>query len=210
VEVKDDRLRLCSPTSGGLQRSLEIGPGPGNAGFGIRHILRNVGATPWRGAPWAITCVPTQGRLVVPEPGKPLRFWSQPGEPYAGASSPQWRSAQDHFVVEPNGEKGKVGLVSERGWLALLRPDVAFVVRGPARAPGAAYPDDGCNVEVFTCADYLELETLGPLATLFLGEEIVHGQQWQVIPRSFTPEAWRTLAESTHPLIPPSVPLVCA
>jgi len=55
-------------------------------------------------------------------------------------------------VVCPNGEKGKVGLCSKSSWLALLRPEVTFVVRGPELLAGATYPDGGCNVEVFTCA----------------------------------------------------------
>jgi hypothetical protein len=82
-----------------------------------------------------------------------------PGGNYADALNPQWRAADDHFVIEPNGAKGKVGLASEQGWLARLGPDATFVIQGPVRVPEARYSDDGCNVEVFTCASYLELET---------------------------------------------------
>jgi len=195
VTVEGDRLVIRPPPTQGLRRCLEIRTAPDHSSFAIRHLLRNTGSQPWQGAAWAITCVPPAGKVVVPQTSAAPRFWTSPGESYADASSPQWQAADDHFVVEPSGEKGKVGLASEQGWLAWLGADATFVIQGPARIPQAAYPDEGCNVEVFTCADYLELETLGPMVTLHPGQELAHEQRWLIIPRGFAPEAWRTIDE---------------
>lgn len=193
VRVADDRLVIHAAPNAGLQRCLEIRTGLGQLCFTIRHLLRNTGSRPWTGAPWAITCVPPGGTVVVPRTSALPHFWGAPGEDYADAANAQWQAADDHFVVEPNGAKGKVGLASEQGWLARLWSDATFVIQGPPRIPEARYPDDGCNVEVFTCAGYVELETLGPLVTLRPGQELAHEQQWLIIPRAFDARAWRTI-----------------
>jgi hypothetical protein len=49
------------------------------------------------------------------------------------------------------------------------------------RAPvvgGARYPDFGCNFEVFSNSDFLELETLGPLVELQPRETVEHVENW--------------------------------
>lgn len=43
---------------------------------------------------------------------------------------------------------------------------------------GASYPDFGCNNELFTIEDYLEVETLGPFEQLAPGNAAVHTEQW--------------------------------
>jgi hypothetical protein len=43
------------------------------------------------------------------------------------------------------------------------------------RMPGATYPDDGCSAEIYTNPDpvpYVELETLGPVKTLRMGDRL--------------------------------------
>ena len=44
----------------------------------------------------------------------------------------------------------------------------------------AAYPDFGCSFETFTNADMLEVETVGPLATLEPGKGVQHVEHWFV------------------------------
>ena len=46
------------------------------------------------------------------------------------------------------------------GWLASLQHDSTFVIHCPDAPPAHECVDEGCNLEVFTCADYVELETL--------------------------------------------------
>jgi hypothetical protein len=43
---------------------------------------------------------------------------------------------------------------------------------------GATYPDFGSSVEVFTNAQMLELETLGPLTQLPPGESLSYVERW--------------------------------
>ena len=48
----------------------------------------------------------------------------------------------------------------------------------PSRGCPSDYPDLGCSFETFTNADFLELETLGPLATLEPGASLTHTERW--------------------------------
>jgi hypothetical protein len=43
---------------------------------------------------------------------------------------------------------------------------------------GAPYPDFGCTIESYSCDTFLEAETLGPLATVPPGGQIVHVEHW--------------------------------
>ncbi len=101
-------------------------------------------------------------------------------------------------MVEPNGQKGKVGFRSLAGCLALSRPGATLVVRGPELLRTRAYPDGGCNVEVFTCPDYLELETLGPLLALKPGQEAQHVESWHILPKAFALSHWPLVDQLTR------------
>jgi hypothetical protein len=63
------------------------------------------------------------------------------------------------------------------GWGAYFREGYLFIKRA-AVISGAQYPDFGCNFEVFTNPDFIELETLGPLVELPPGEVVEHVERW--------------------------------
>ncbi|MBI3694041.1 MAG: hypothetical protein HY238_04265, partial [Acidobacteria bacterium] len=44
--------------------------------------------------------------------------------------------------------------------------------------PARTYTDFGCSFETFTNADFLELETLGPLAKIEPGATVEHVERW--------------------------------
>jgi len=62
-----------------------------------------------------------------------------------------------------------------------------------AEADPALYPDLGCCFETFTNADFLELETLGPLATLRPGDSVTHTERWS-LHRGITVAEWTDAA----------------
>jgi hypothetical protein len=61
------------------------------------------------------------------------------------------------------------------------------VVRIDAESGPGDYPDGGCVTEVYTNPDplkYVELETLGPLTTMNVGDQIRQTTVYTVKPRS--------------------------
>jgi hypothetical protein len=69
------------------------------------------------------------------------------------------------------------GIFNPEGWGAHFRRGTLFVKRA-ALVAAAKYPDGGCNFELFTNPEFLELETLGPLAELKPGETAEHVERW--------------------------------
>jgi hypothetical protein len=74
-----------------------------------------------------------------------------------------------------------MGLFSPEGCLAFVQPELTFLIRAVEVEPHRTYPHGGCNVEVYTHPQYLEMETLGPLTTLAPGQQLTHRQQWQLL-----------------------------
>jgi hypothetical protein len=71
----------------------------------------------------------------------------------------------------------KVGALVPDGWLAYARNGHLFV-KTFEYVPGADYPDLGCSAEIFTNADFLETESLAPLANLNPGTAVEHVEHW--------------------------------
>jgi len=83
----------------------------------------------------------------------------------------------------------KLGSFHRHTWGAYLLGGDLFVKRYEAPGNPEAYPDFGCSFETFTNADFLELETLGPMTTLEPGEALTHVERWSAF-RGVRVERW--------------------
>ncbi len=199
--IEDGRLVLERPAGpSALRRRIEVSPSSRCAGFRLRHMVINEGGYPVVAAPWAITCVRPEGRIIIPWGVGPeswrmrqVRYWGRWGPLSTNPASPQWQPADDRFVIEPRGEWGKVGLACDGGALAHLLPgDLAFVKWFDFDSAGP-YPDGGCNVQVFT-GFWVELETLGAVRELAPGLSASHDEHWLLAPAADEPTAWELMA----------------
>ena len=89
---------------------------------------------------------------------------------------------RDDFILvhaRPELPPLKVGYASTAGWLAYWRDGVLFRKSFDADSR-AAYPDGGCNAEVYCGDRFIELESLGPLAWISPGETVVHRETWEM------------------------------
>ena len=71
----------------------------------------------------------------------------------------------------------KVGLQGRPGWAAYRRGD-ALLVKRVAWLDGVTYPDMDASVQCYSCGDFIEVETLGPLEMLGPGESTSHRETW--------------------------------
>lgn len=189
VDTRQQELRVAAPPGkNGTRRVLVISAATDGTGFDVRHVFENHGERPWRGALWAITCVPHGGTVVAPRSQPRLRFWP-------GAEREHWQLAPGHIVMTPTGARGKAGWHSDAGWLASLQRDATFVIHCPDSPPLDECVDEGCNLEVFTCADFVELETLSGEVTLAPDEHATHLQRWRLLAPVFTPHDCAAIGE---------------
>jgi len=197
-DILQDGVRLVQPVepSTGIQKELEIRFDA--AGFRVKHRLRNLGPWPVELAPWAITIMAPGGVAILPQepfaphpdfpagpaesaapasylPARSLALWS-----YTRLNDPRWLFLDRFLLVRQDPGLAaplKVGVSNRQGWCGYAVNGELFLKRFPWQE-GARYPDEGCNNEVFTNADMLEVESLGPLATLGPQASVEHEESW--------------------------------
>ncbi len=170
----------------GLQKIVEIRLHETDPSVSVSHQLVNHGQWEITAAPWALTVLAPGGTAIIPQepfvpfpkallPARPLVLWQ-----YTDMSDPRFKWAARYVALAQDPSRNdqlKFGVRNSVGWGCYILGSNAFVKKAVLK-PDAEYPDFGCNWEVFTDANFLELETLGPLAPLKAGETVSHEEEW--------------------------------
>ena len=191
VEIMDhgDFIRVTAPieTENGVQKEMDIAFLSGNQ---VRVIHRLINQNRWaiEAAPWALSVMRPggEGLLVLPPrvphpqillPTSKLILWS-----YTHLNDNRYtlgerviRIRQDRTASAPQ----KVGIHTPVGVAAYHWQDLLFVSR-MVPDPTAVYPDMNSHLEIYTDADILEVETLGPLTTIAPETAVVHTEIWEL------------------------------
>lgn len=190
VTVKEESpngLTLIQKTdSAGLDKRIAVTLDGSGSGVHLVHTLVNRNAGPIRLAPWAVSIMAGGGTAFVPQepfkshddwylPARPVIFWHYTNPADARI---QWGPKFIRFTSNPGmKEPVKLGIGNRQGWAAYAVDGLLFTKRYAYRE-GAEYPDFGSNTELYTAANFLEIETLGPLVTLAPGESVTHEERW--------------------------------
>jgi hypothetical protein len=198
LRVDGVRLSLASEPVAGIEKQMELRIDAERGGLVVTHRLTN--RNPWAVelAPWAITIMAPGGVAIMPqepyaphpdirdecdsalEPGSYLPVRSYALWSYTRLSDPRW-SFLDRFILtrqDPSMRTPlKYGVSNRQGWCGYVRNGEMLLKRFPWQE-NARYPDNGCNAEIFTDGEMLELETLGPLTPLLPGQTVEHRETW--------------------------------
>jgi len=202
-----DTIEVTAPPQpeAGIQKIVEVRIVPGKLRVRLRSRIRNISSVPREYAPWSLAVMRPGGRALIPVDEGPVDafdavrsyiLWS-----YARFDDPRYRWGSqliqvDHRQVRPGQpwpgsqrrrDESKIGTDSKQGWAAYAWRDLLFLQRFPF-VPGATYPDSGATIEVYSNAEYVELEHLGPLARIEPGQEIVFPEDWWLIADVRIPE----------------------
>ena len=189
VQLGDDGVSFImdEPDTTGLIKTIDIFP-LGKNMFRVEHGLENDGVWAIECAPWAISVMAPGGTAIIPQnsakegllPTKFISVW-----PYTKMSDPRITWGERFVLVKQKSAKGtkpcKIGMNCEDGWVAYVNNGVAFT-KSADYYTDEFYPDNDCNVEVYTNAGMLEAETLGPLCVLQPGDKVVHTEIWCAFP----------------------------
>jgi hypothetical protein len=178
------------PPGTSLQKELEIELAATGSEVRITQRIRNDDTTSTTLAPWSPTMMGAGGRTILPLsprigmdkdhylPVGAFGIWS-----FTDFADPRWVLGTTYIqlrqLASPQGsfKEQMGGIYNSAGWGAYFRQGLLFVKRATVIS-GARYPDFGCNFEVFTNPDFIELETLGPLVELRPGEVVEHVERW--------------------------------
>jgi len=171
----------------GIQKSLAITLPGQDARVVVDHSLHNLSGEPVELAPWAITQFRPGGVALLPQatgpadaygllPNRHIALW-----PYTQINSPHITWGDRYLFVEATMQAGalKIGFPNPTGWLGYALGDTLFVKHAASR-PDAAYFDRGSSSECYCNPRFLELETLGPRASLAPGGSLGHRETWTV------------------------------
>jgi hypothetical protein len=189
IEIKDGVLEATEPVEPltGLEKQIVVKLSPQGTSVEVLHRIKNAGKQSLELAPWALTMM-AQGGVGIhgfpprgkhPEvlyPTNPLVMWA-----FSNLSDHRWRYTRKYLMLHQdpnNAEPTKLGSFNKTTWAAYSLHDGLFIKRYDAEDSPKNYPDFGCSFETFTNADFLELETLGPLQHLKSGASLQHVEHW--------------------------------
>ena len=199
VSIRGDLLELTQPVEPetGLEKQITVKMAPAGTLVEVRHSIRNTTKFAIQLAPWVLTMMAPGGMGITgfpprgthPEqlaPTNPLVVWA-----FTNFSDPRWKFTQKYLMLrqDPNNkDPEKTGLFNENTWGAYLLGNELFVKKSKAD-PSRTYTDMGCSYETFTNAEFLELETLGPLTSVGPGATVEHVETWS-LHRGIRISAW--------------------
>jgi len=197
AEVLGNTLRVTGPPqpAAGIQKIVEISLDAGSPRLRVVSHIRNISDRPRTYAAWSLSVMRPGGRAFVPldvgpldafDATRKLILWS-----YAELTDPRYRFGDrlvqvDQSAVPPapaasgrRDDESKIGVDSGQGWAAYLLDRTLYLKRFPHEASGT-YPDGGATIEIYSSAEFLEVEQLSPLTTIQPGGEIVFPEDWWV------------------------------
>ena len=171
----------------GLQKEIEIALASSGTEVTVSHRITNHSLFPLEFAPWVLTMMAQGGVAVTGFPPRghhpqnleatnPLVMWA-----FSNLSDHRWRYTRKYLMLHQdpsNSEPTKLGSFNKNTWAAYALHSGLFIKRYDAQDSPKNYPDFGCSFETFTNADFLELETLGPLQHLKPGASLQHIEHW--------------------------------
>lgn len=174
--------------STGLQKEMRIRLADGAACVRVAHTIANRGTAARRFAPWALSIMNLNGVAIAPLPpyGSHAEHLSPAGLmalwAYTDLTDPRWQVGDKYVLLRQDalaGSPQKIGLQVRQGWAAYVLDGLLFVKTFGFDA-AAAYPDYGCNTELFTDHRMLEIESLGPLADVRPGQAASQTETWHL------------------------------
>lgn len=212
----EEELILRPPVEAGtgLQKELRISLLGDASSFCIEHRITNASDNDVTLAPWALSVMTPGGTAIIPQepfiphtervlPARPLVLWN-----YTDMTDPRFRWGKDLIMLRQDAtatSPQKFGARVTAAWAAYAHEDRLFVKRF-SFDESATLPDFGANVELFTNARMLEVESLGPLVHLPPGHTVTHTEHWTLV-RAFVPPVtetgWKALLTEVLLHLPP-------
>lgn len=166
----------------GLQKSIEITM-DGNGNATLRHKFVNKGkdATP-PVALWALSVMDKTAKAYIPIstedtgllPNRNITLWS-----YTDLKDDRLCIDNDAIALQQKNVKQpiKIGTFA-CGPVSVDIKGMKFTIE--INSPEGEYGDHNCNIETYTNDIMLEIETLSPIKSIAVGEEVVHTEKWSL------------------------------
>ena len=162
----------------GLRKSIRIAFLP-DGQVELEHRVENTARLGFRGALWGVNTLDGGGTARIPFGGaagsayRPHSLVSLWGDTSLGDKRLEFRPGSLTVRHRPLEAYCKLGLYCRAGTAVLENKGQRLILGFGAGTP-EAYPDLGCNFEVYLNQWFLELETLGPVQRIAPGQQASH------------------------------------
>lgn len=186
--IGNDTVHLVQPVEPGpkIQKEMTIKLDDNTDQVSITYRLTNKGLWPVELAPWALSIMNGGGTCVFPQepfishddyllPARTMALWH-----FTNMADPRWSFSKKYIKLKSDAnypDPQKIGAAVKVGWAGYLKDNKLFVKRFPY-FEDVDYPDNGCNFETYGAGSFIEIETLGPLATIGPDESVTHVETW--------------------------------
>ena len=196
-KLGEDAIEIAQPSSSafGLQKTLQVELLKDEV-VRVTHLLTNTGAKVQDVTPWALSVMAPGGTALIPQPPLDLHPSEFPEGrvtrtedflpnremvlwPFTNLTDGPYAFSENflRFSYRPKMPATKLGLKIPAGWVAYQNGESVFAKYIPFD-PASPYPDRGCNCELFTNNDILEVESLAPSLPLEPGATRKHVEYW--------------------------------
>jgi len=208
--IKGDVIELTGKVEKetGLEKRMTVKLAPTGSDVEVVHRIANKAGKPREFAPWTLTMMAQGGMAIVTFPPRgthpkdllptnPLVMWA-----FTDFTDKRWQFTKKYLLLRQdpkNANPQKTGLFNKETAGAYLLGSNLFIKTTTAQ-DARKQPDFGCSFETFTNEQFLELETLGPLANVRPGASVEHTEHWS-LHRNVKIPSW-TDAEIDRVLLP--------
>jgi hypothetical protein len=208
--IKGDVIELTSKVEKGtgLEKRMTVKLAPTGSDVEVVHRITNKAGKAREFAVWTLTMMAQGGTAIAAfpprgthpkdlQPTNPLVMWA-----FTDFTDKRWQFTKKYLLLRQdpkNTNPQKTGLFNRETAGAYLLGSNLFIKTTTADDP-RKQPDFGCSFETFTNEQFLELETLGPLANVRTGGNVEHTEHWS-LHRNVKISSW-TDAEIDRVLLP--------
>lgn len=192
----------------GIVKEMEIILDPQKNEVTVLHRLINQNLWEIELAVWPLSMLAGGGRAIIPQepygeeaefllPARSLALWQ-----FTKMNDPRWTWGEKYIQAKQDPafiSEQKIGVTNKQGWTAYYLNGELLIKRFDFN-PYAAYPDFGCNNEIYINGDFLEIETLSPLTKIAPGDKVEHTEHW-LLTRATTDESEKSIDANVLPLV---------
>ena len=173
-------------TENGVQKQLEIKMDPDDANMQVVMRVTNISSAPQEFSIWGLTVSATGGMLVVPmndnDTGllhnRNISVW-----PYTNLADSRLHFGERYVTLKQDKSVNhalKLGFDLNQAEAYYCLGDDIFRKSYETYHPHEKYPDNNCSFETYTCATFLENESLSPLKKVQPNETVSLTEHWSL------------------------------
>ncbi len=170
----------------GVQKSLEIKMDPDDANMYVTMRVTNIANKPQEFSIWGLTVSATGGTLIIPMndndtgllANRNISVW-----PYTNLADCRLHFGKRYVTLRQDtniNQALKLGFDLNNAEAYYCLGDDIFRKAYPTYHPHEKYPDNNCSFETYTCATFIEVESLSPLKKVQSGETVSLTEHWSL------------------------------